>query len=786
MSTGHTKLTSEGLQAQGYSWLFDATFLSHFDADDHDAILGHMRWKRYDPGEEIVSDGARPNGMDVIVKGHAEVLVRRKSGAGRVIATLGPADIVGERSLFKGELTSAAVKATQSCLTLHMPADAFSRLLASSSLFESYIRKLVQLRENSGRYKSRWLREGTVRILGPQAVERLLHTGRIESFARGDAILRAGDLTRHVYVVLEGEVSVARPLQEDETGTAADPQHAGEEALGSHGSGWLFGHAAVLYRAPRSANVYAASDKVDLLRLSGESFMDIVQRSPTLKRRLYEEFARVGVKTDAFVARLKRKATLVSVFGAEGAKGVTSIAYGLAAALVTYDTQVAVVDVAGDRVVSRFPVFRSETITLEGVRMGRLLPPGRGRVDIYYPLRPEDTHAVVEAVRCSLPTQAFVLAAAASRGGIDCEVRAAAEQMIFVRHARDTAYEEPEEQHQHRIDAVRIDTPVDMPFDSAAHIIRIPEDARTIDRFWHGGDLAALARDVSPFGGASRRLARKLLGRTVGVALGGGGALGFAHIGLLRVLEEAGIPVDYIAGASFGALVAGFYAAGGMRAVETLISERRSLVALLFGGFVSTKALEVWVDRTLGRVHPGMTAVPFFPVGVDLETGREVVWNHGTIGQGVRSSSCLPGAFPAWRQGSRRIVDGGIHNNVPASVPWRAGADFIIASNIIPEFPFGPSKRPATLSGRLLQRSTGRFDEVVRSLFLLMSQAGRDRAEMADFVFDLNLQGFNIYDFVRGDQIALAGQEQASDLLVFIDDYYKERTETAFRRRTSG
>ena len=780
MTAGHERLTSDGLQAQGYGWLFDATFLSHFDADEYDDVLDHMFWRRYDPGDDFVVDGVVPRGIDLLVKGHAEVIVRCPSGASRVLATLGTADMIGERSLSLDCKAGATVRATQPCLSLHMPAQAFKSLLEQSPRFAEYVRKLVELRQNSDQYKNRWLREGTVRIMGQPGIETLLRTGRIESFDSGETILRAGELTRHVYVVLDGEVRLALPSSGDKR------RKTKEKTLSEHGSGWLFGHAAVLYGAPRSASIYAASEKVDLLRLSGEAFMDIVQRSPTLKRKLYEEFARQGVRTDGYVGAHTRKASVVSVFGAEGAKGITSVAYGLAAGLASYHTRVALIDVAGTRVARRHPVFRTEDVTIGGVSMGRLIPPGRSAVEIYFPHVTAQAHDVVAAVRESLPPEAFVLVASASRGPVDCEVRRAAQQIVFVRRAKDTAYELAEDQHQHRVDAVRLDTPVDIPFDAAAHIIRIPEDQRTVDRFWVGGDLEALSRDVSPFGAASRPLARKLLGRTVGVALGGGGALGFAHIGLLRVLEEAGIPIDYIAGASFGALVAGFYAAGGMRAVEMLVSDRRSLVALLMSGFLSTKGLERWVDHKLGVIHPGMTPIPFFPVGVDLETGRQVVWNNGTIGQGVRSSSCLPGAFPSWRHGSRRIVDGGIHNNVPASVPWRAGADFIIASNIIPEFPFGPSRRPKTLSGKILQRSTGRLDEVVRSLFLLMSQAGRDRAEMADFVFDLNLQGFNIYDFIRGDQIAVAGEEQASDLLAFIDDFYAEKSVKAFKRRTTG
>ncbi len=203
-----------------------------------------------------------------------------------------------------------------------------------------------------------------------------------------------------------------------------------------------------------------------------------------------------------------------------------------------------------------------------------------------------------------------------------------------------------------------------------------------------------------------------------------------------------------------------------MQAVESLVRERYRLIPPLAAGFVSTLGFEKWTDRQLKGTRLGETEIPFYPVGVDVETGREVVVSYGTIGRGVRSSSCLPGIYPSLHMGGARVVDGGMNNNVPASVPWEAGAHFIVASNIIPTFPFAPRE---DASGGTLRKvawkTLGRFDDMVRGLFLLMSQSGRDRAQIADFVFDLELTGHNVYDFAKGDMIAEAGQRQAEQML---------------------
>jgi len=269
-------------------------------------------------------------------------------------------------------------------------------------------------------------------------------------------------------------------------------------------------------------------------------------------------------------------------------------------------------------------------------------------------------------------------------------------------------------------------------------------------------------------------LVRALLGRSVGLALGGGGALGFAHIGLIRALTEAKIPIDYVSGASFGALVAGIYSAGGLEKLEELIDRRNRLVLGALRAFKNTVGFERFVDLVVGPTAMGDTEIPFFPVSVDVMTGMEVVRSRGTVGHGVRSSSGLPGVYPTLQIGAANLADGGIHNNVPASVAWQAGAHFIVASNIIPTFPF--DARTTSRRSRFLLRSepVKRLDALVRSLFLLMSQTGRDRAQLADYVFDLDVRGYNIYDFIKGPDIADAGRRQAERQMAHIQHAYKK------------
>lgn len=207
----------------------------------------------------------------------------------------------------------------------------------------------------------------------------------------------------------------------------------------------------------------------------------------------------------------------------------------------------------------------------------------------------------------------------------------------------------------------------------------------------------------------------------VGLVLGGGGARGFAHLGVLRVLHEHRIPVDRIAGTSMGAVVGGLYAAGlpvdelerlfGERDWRELLDddpprarlrlrrkrERRDLllpvrvgvglggVRLPSGLFSAGELLAFLQARTLHvRGDPSFDAlpVPFRAVATDLESGREVVLDRASLATAIRASLAIPGFFSPVRIGGRTLVDGGLVNNLPVDVARGMGAEVIIAVHV--------------------------------------------------------------------------------------------------------
>ncbi len=174
----------------------------------------------------------------------------------------------------------------------------------------------------------------------------------------------------------------------------------------------------------------------------------------------------------------------------------------------------------------------------------------------------------------------------------------------------------------------------------------------------------------------------------IGLALGSGAARGWAHLGVLRVLQEAGLEPDVVCGTSIGALVGAAYAAGELDRLEPWVRslgwrEVVGLIDLRFGGgLIEGDKLEAFFRSRF--VDGGIEALPkpFGCVATDLATGREVWLRQGPVIDAVRASIAIPGVFTPARQDGRLLVDGGLVNPVPVSLARAMGAEFVIAVDL--------------------------------------------------------------------------------------------------------
>ena len=173
----------------------------------------------------------------------------------------------------------------------------------------------------------------------------------------------------------------------------------------------------------------------------------------------------------------------------------------------------------------------------------------------------------------------------------------------------------------------------------------------------------------------------------VGLVLGAGGSRGFAHVGVLKAFEEAGIEVDVIVGVSSGAVVAALHA-GGMRAGELeanalAIEDNDLLDFTLFGpGVIEGGRLQAYINEMLHNRPIEALQKPFAVIAAERETSRMMIFNRGNTGLAVRASASVPKLFwPVLIRGTE-YVDGGVANRVPASVARQMGADIVIAVDV--------------------------------------------------------------------------------------------------------
>lgn len=270
----------------------------------------------------------------------------------------------------------------------------------------------------------------------------------------------------------------------------------------------------------------------------------------------------------------------------------------------------------------------------------------------------------------------------------------------------------------------------------------------------------------------------------LGLALGGGGARGYAHIGVLRAFERAGVPVDFLAGTSMGGLIAAGVAMGMDAAAlerEALAMRTRSLLDLTLPrmGLLEGKKVREHLVRIFGNATFADTRIPLRLVVVDLDTGEELSIDEGSLVDAIRATISVPGVFcPAQWQG-RLLVDGGVTNNVPADVARAMGAEVVVAVDV-GVAAFRPlscetDRRPISLPG--LARMNPMFNAMVRSVNIMQVEILRFRLAQArpDVVIRPEVGPVTPEEFDRAAEVIPTGEQAATDSLARIEQLMKPR-----------
>ena len=286
----------------------------------------------------------------------------------------------------------------------------------------------------------------------------------------------------------------------------------------------------------------------------------------------------------------------------------------------------------------------------------------------------------------------------------------------------------------------------------------------------------------SPVGLPVHRLARKILGSTVGVALGGGAAFGIAHLGVLQVLEKHGIPIDLIAGCSQGSIIGVGYAAGVStnRMIEIALQLGHWRNSLLAVDLTITRPGLLLGDSFVRIFEPYLNDIrtfadllmPCMTVATDIESGERVPIGSGLLTTAFRASAAVPMVFAPVKMGERVLVDGGVSDPVPAEVVNSMGADLCIAVNVVPPLKLGV-ENAVSKAVRLVNRfnpmsylngATGMppmFDIIMNSMQVLQHELGNFKAISADVLIKPDLSDFTWIEYYRSDELIRRGAEAA-------------------------
>lgn len=275
----------------------------------------------------------------------------------------------------------------------------------------------------------------------------------------------------------------------------------------------------------------------------------------------------------------------------------------------------------------------------------------------------------------------------------------------------------------------------------------------------------------------------------VGLALSGGGAKGFAHIGVLKVLEEIGMPVDCIAGTSMGSIVGGLYAIGysadslaalarqeDWQAIFNDAATRRDLPmeeklwdaryiasfpirqgnVQLPAGLIAGQKISAMLSRLTWPVHHVADfkelPIPFACVATDLETGEAVTLDHGFLPQALRASIAIPTIFTPVKLNDRLLVDGGVVRNLPAEDVRRLGADIVIGVDV--GAPLSPAEKLTTF-----------FSIIDQSMSFRGAEINVKQRQLCDILITPDLTGLTFASFDRADTLIARGEMAARRLL---------------------
>jgi NTE family protein len=247
----------------------------------------------------------------------------------------------------------------------------------------------------------------------------------------------------------------------------------------------------------------------------------------------------------------------------------------------------------------------------------------------------------------------------------------------------------------------------------------------------------------------------------IALVLGAGAAKGFAHIGVLKVLENNKIPIHMIVGTSAGSFVGSFYAYGfnayQLQKIAIQIN-KTDIVDLVFpdNGFIQGQKIESYVNKMLNNTPIEKLKIPFYAVATDIQKGEEVAFGKGNTGMAVRASCSIPGVFTPVKIGNKVYVDGGVVSPIAVDAARKYGADIVIAVDVSADNESAPPKNT--------------LETILQSINIMYAHLAVIQLSKSDIVIKPKVGYIASYDFEKRHEAILAGEKAAMEALPKINE----------------
>ncbi len=605
------------------------------------------------------------------------------------------------------------------------------------------------------------------------------------SFAKDDVLMHIGDEGDVFYVVIDGELEV--------WDASLPPRQTGTLKRGDY-----FGEMALLLGGKRTATITAAR-RADLIAIDKPAFDQLFLKNP----KAIEHFARVLSQRLAGVTRaerIQRATTTVSVASSRGLQGETLVALSVARILRQLTaTEVVCVEVRTGEVPDP-EAFDLQHESLDEVSRKFLSVPfgdQPGPVVVRIALQvglDGEVYGFLLSNLVSKLSETFsfiVLDLGSEHDGLISSATAYSDAFVALvdQPGEDPGMGDPRSMKVLRLINLHNRSSRPIPI-SASDPFVLPR-SRALARPPLEASEYVLANPRSGPGLPLHRLAHKLLGTSIGLALGGGAAFGLAHIGVLQVLDEAGVPVDLLAGCSQGSIISVGYALGlpasELADIARELGAKRNALAVSDPTFFTQPGL-IAGHRFLSLLRPYLKGkenfeqllLPCRTVATDIETGERIEIGSGRLEAAFRASSSVPMVMTPVKSGERVLVDGGVADPVPAEVVIDMGADITVAINVVPRMKRGVETVLSAWYRRLnafnplnyvvdTQDMPNLFDIVMNSMQILQDQLGNFKAITADVLINPDLSDFTWIEYDRANELIERGAEAARKALPAIE-----------------